>query len=295
MKMNWWHNEPIYMEDMLISSLCWNLTIGPVFIPHATATLSTKCLKERKDRKKQQQQTPPHMPNWQHQLGLFGGIPMTIFYCCQSDCAAQPLTMRKNKSRSAGSKYKCQVTDLSQEVNRQKESFKRKTFRAGVWSESHGGCGYTCIGRSASAYLGLVPAVHKSFPPSSPSLCWHHCLYSCVVNTVRYQWKMTHQKWISSPSDLLQRLTTSLAGIEEVMVWEGDCAAEDRRSFWRKPYWGHIPGLGKECMAVPGAHSSLPDSMHLLLEVVLLVLFGVFFRFWHINQHPVPRAWNLVS
>lgn len=31
----------------LISSLCWNLTLGTVFIPHATAILSTNCLKER--------------------------------------------------------------------------------------------------------------------------------------------------------------------------------------------------------------------------------------------------------
>lgn len=58
MKMNWWHNEPIYMEGMLISSLCWNLTMGTVFIPHATAILSINCLKERKDGKTQQQQTP---------------------------------------------------------------------------------------------------------------------------------------------------------------------------------------------------------------------------------------------
>lgn len=70
------------------------------------------------------------MPNWQHQLGFFGGIPMTIFYCCQSDCAAQPLTMRKNKSRSTGSKYKCQVTDLSQEVNRQKGKFQKENIQS---------------------------------------------------------------------------------------------------------------------------------------------------------------------
>lgn len=80
---------------------------------------------------------------------------------------------------------RCQVPNLSQQVNRQKKSFTRKTFRAGLWSESHGGCGHTCIGRFASAYLVLVPAVHKSFSLSSPSLCWHHCLYSCMVNTVR--------------------------------------------------------------------------------------------------------------
>lgn len=157
---------------------------------------------------------------------------MTIFYCCQSDSTAQSLTMRKNRSRNTGSKHRCQVTDLSQQVNRQKESFKRKTFGTGVRSESRGGCGYTCIGRAASAYLVLVPAVHNSFSPSSPSLCCHHCLYSCMVNKVGDldPVKMSHQKGIRSPSDLLQSPTTGFAGIAEVMMWERDCAAEERRS-----------------------------------------------------------------
>lgn len=171
------------MEDMLISSLCWNLTVGTVFIPHATAILSTNCLKERKDGENHQQQASNICQTESINWVFFGGIPMTIFYCCQADGAVQSLTMRKNRSRNTGSKHRGQVTDLSQQVNRQKESFKRKTFRTGVWSESHRGCGYTYIGRAASAYLGLVLAVHKSFSPSSPPLCWHCCLYSCTVNS----------------------------------------------------------------------------------------------------------------
>lgn len=48
------------------------------------------------------------------------------------------------------------------------------------------------------------------------------------------QWKMTHQKWISSLSDLLQSPTTGCIGTAEVMMWEWDCAAEERRSCWRR-------------------------------------------------------------
>lgn len=60
MKMIWWHNEPIYMEDMLTSSLCWNLTMGTVFIPHATAIFSTNCPKKRKDGKTNNNKPPTY-------------------------------------------------------------------------------------------------------------------------------------------------------------------------------------------------------------------------------------------
>lgn len=144
----------------------------------------------------------------------------------------------------------------------QKETFKRKTFRTGVRSESHGGCGYTRIGRAASAYLVLVPAVHNSFSPSSPSLCCHHCLYSCMVNKVGDldPVKMSHQKGIRSPSDLLQSPTTDFAGIAEVMMWERDCAAEERRSCWRKPNQPHrgVTFWGSEsCVWLPLHHTAL--------------------------------------
>lgn len=48
----------LHGRQKLISSLCSNVTVERACTPHATATLSSHCLKERKDGKEQQQQTP---------------------------------------------------------------------------------------------------------------------------------------------------------------------------------------------------------------------------------------------
>lgn len=103
--------SPLHGRQKLISSPCSNFTRGRVCIPHATALLIARYLKETKADKEQQ---PQCIPNRVHGLTLFGRIPVTIFHCCQINVTSQSLIMRKNRSQNAGSEHRCQVTDLPQ-------------------------------------------------------------------------------------------------------------------------------------------------------------------------------------